>query len=212
MPVTVNSNPANCNPRSSVEESGSKPSAEPLAIGLINNMPDGALEATERQFVSLLNAASDGIPIRLSFHALPGIPRNEFGTNHIARFYSSAETLWNTRLDGLIVTGREPLSPNLRDEPYWESFTKVLEWAKEYTHSTVWSCLAAHAATLHMDDINRIKSEHKRFGIFECEQLSGHPLTDGTPSCFRMPRASRIVLRDTENSTANSLSVGNSSR
>ena len=31
-----------------------------LRIGLVNNMPDSAFKATERQFVSLLNAASDG--------------------------------------------------------------------------------------------------------------------------------------------------------
>src|SRR5438876_3876792 len=31
-----------------------------LEIGLINNMPDPALEATERQFVALLDSAADG--------------------------------------------------------------------------------------------------------------------------------------------------------
>jgi homoserine O-succinyltransferase len=47
-----------------------------LTIGLINNMPDGALEATERQFISLLDSASDGIQIRLLLYALPGVPRS----------------------------------------------------------------------------------------------------------------------------------------
>ena len=31
-----------------------------LSIGLVNNMPDGALRATERQFIHLLRAASGG--------------------------------------------------------------------------------------------------------------------------------------------------------
>src|SRR5271155_5081748 len=122
-----------------------------IAIGLINNMPDGALDATERQFISILDSASEEIQVQLSFHALPDIPRNEIGARHVRDFCSNANNLWDKTLDGLIVTGREPLTLNLKDEPYWRSFTEVLEWAKNNTHSTVCSCLAAHAAILHMD-------------------------------------------------------------
>ena len=160
-----------------------------LRIGLINNMPDGALRATEHQFFSLLDSASDGILIRLSLYALSGVPRKEPARSHIGSFYSSVENLWDRRLDGLIVTGREPLMPNLRDEPYWESFTRVLEWAQDSTYSAVWSCLAAHAAILHLDGIGRIKSDDKHFGIFECERLSDHRLTAGTPSRIRLPHS-----------------------
>jgi homoserine O-succinyltransferase len=160
-----------------------------ITIGLINNMPDGALEATERQFLSLLNSVSEGISIHLSLYSLPGIPRNEFGSRHIQNYYTSVENLGDTHLDGLIVTGREPLTPNLADEPYWESFTRVLEWARNNTYSSVWSCLAAHAALLHMDGISRIKSDDKHCGVFECEQLSDHPLTAGTPPHFALPHS-----------------------
>ena len=152
-------------------------------------MPDGALEATERQFLSLLDSASEGIQIRLSFHALPNVPRNESGARYVRNFYSSAENLWGKHLDGLIVTGREPLTSNLKDEPYWESFAEVLEWAKENTYSTVWSCLAAHAALLHLDGIGRVKSNDKYCGVFECGQLSDHPLTTDAPSCFKLPHS-----------------------
>ena len=149
-------------------------------------MPDGALEATERQFLSLLNSASDGMSIRLSLYSLPDVPRNEMGERHVRRFYSSTESLRDRQLDGLIVTGREPLTSNLADEPYWESFTGILEWASENTRSTIWSCLAAHAATLHMDGIHRIKSSHKHCGVFDCTRLSDHPLTAGTPARFKL--------------------------
>lgn len=164
-------------------------SSRNLTIGLINNMPDAALEATERQFVSLLDSASEGFSIRLSLYSLPGVPRNELGAHRVSNFYSSVENLWDTRLDGLIVTGREPLTSNLADEPYWESFAKVVEWAQDNTHSTVWSCLAAHAAVLHMDGISRIKSPEKNFGVFECARLSDHPLMPNAPSCFALPHS-----------------------
>lgn len=160
-----------------------------LTIGLINNMPDGALEATENQFISLLNSASEGISVRLVFYSLPGVPRNEAGARHVKTFYRSAEHLLDTQLDGLIVTGREPMTPSLRDEPYWQSFTEILEWARNSTFSTVWSCLAAHAAVLHLDGIERVRSNNKHCGVFECEQLSHHQLTNGAPSGFALPHS-----------------------
>jgi homoserine O-succinyltransferase len=152
-------------------------------------MADGALEATERQFVSLLESASDDFLIRLSFYSLPCVPRNEAGSRHIRGFYLSTEDLWDTHLDGLITTGREPLTKNLSDEPYWDSLTKVLGWARENTHSSVWSCLAAHAALLHMDGIGRVRSNQKHCGIFECTQVANHCLTAGTPSRMRLPHS-----------------------
>jgi len=120
--------------------------ATSIHIGLINNMPDAALKATERQFLTLLNSAASGVRLRLSLYALPDVPRSVEGRRHINRFYSGIENLWDSHVDGLIVTGTEPRAANLKDEPYWENFTRVLEWAEHNTHSAVWSCLAAHAA------------------------------------------------------------------
>ena len=76
-------------------------------------MADSALEATERQFISLLGAASDSFSIQLSLFALPGIPRGEVALRRIHERYVSTELLDELKLDGLIVTGREPLTPNL---------------------------------------------------------------------------------------------------
>jgi homoserine O-succinyltransferase/O-acetyltransferase len=166
--------------------------AEPkgcIKIGLVNNMSDEALKATERQFISLLDSASDNKPIHLSFYTLPGVPRNGFTASHISSRYSNIEELWDGHLDGLIVTGREPKAANLADEPYWDSFTRVLAWAKENCHATVLSCLAAHAAILHMDGIRRVKRDDKVFGIFECARVSDHPLTAGTTPHFRLPHS-----------------------
>lgn len=196
MPVCLNSNPDGYERQPCAKALSAKSSEEclerssrNLTIGLINNMPDGAFEATERQFLSLLDTASDGISIQLSLHSLPGIPRNEVAARHASNSYSSVENLWNIHLDGLIVTGREPMTPSLVDEPYWDSLTKVLNWARDNTYSTVWSCLAAHAALLQMDGISRIKSNEKHFGVFECDRLSDHPLLAGAPPRFRIPHS-----------------------
>jgi len=169
-----------------------------IHIGLINNMPDGALQATERQFLTLLDSASDGVVVRLSLYALPDIPRNEPGRCHINRFYSSIENLWDSHLDGLIVTGAEPHTANLKDEPYWHNLTRVLDWAEHNTHSTVWSCLAAHAAVLHTDGIARHRFSDKRFGAFECAPALEHPLTAGVPSRFQVPQSRWNGIRENE--------------
>jgi homoserine O-succinyltransferase/O-acetyltransferase len=160
-----------------------------VTIGLVNNMPDAALQATERQFTGLLNAAADGVAVRLQSYALPDIPRSDWGRDYVARSYAPIDELWESRLDGLIVTGTEPRSPNLRDEPYWKSLTQIMEWAERHTRSAVWSCLATHATVLHLDDIDRRPLDDKRFGIFECDRVGDHPLTAGVPRRIPMPHS-----------------------
>jgi homoserine O-succinyltransferase len=160
-----------------------------IKIGLVNNMSDEALKATERQFISLLDSASGNLPIHLSFYRLLGVPRSGFTAGLMSNCYSNIEELWDRDIDGLIVTGREPMAANLEDEPYWDSFTRMLAWAQENCHATVFSCLAAHAAILHMDGIRRVKRDDKAFGIFQCARVSDHPLIAGTVSHFRLPHS-----------------------
>jgi len=160
-----------------------------LVIGLMNNMPDAALQATERQFSSLLSAASAGLNVRLVRCRITSIPRSEAAESHLRENYVDVESLLGSEIDGLIVTGREPLTADLRDEPYWDTFVEVLEWAREKTASTIWSCLAAHAAVLHMDDIQRVRSEQKHWGVFDCGRASGHDLLSEVPERFRIPHS-----------------------
>ena len=47
-----------------------------LTIGLVNNMPDAALDATERQFIDLIRAASASLIVRLKLFSVPTIPRS----------------------------------------------------------------------------------------------------------------------------------------
>jgi len=166
-----------------------KTEANCIDIGLINNMPGAALEATERQFRAQLSAAADGVVVRLSLYALPDVPRSDLAQHHVSYFYSHISDLWDRRLDGLIVTGTEPRTSNLMDEPYWASLTRLLEWAESHTHSAIWSCLAAHAALLHMDGIVRRPLRDKRFGVFECAKVSGHSLMAAVPASLQMPHS-----------------------
>ena len=120
---------------------------------------------------------------------MPDVQRTDLGQRRVSGFYSDINDLWDSHLDGLIVTGTEPRSPNLMDEPYWGSLTGLMDWAERHTHSAVWSCLAAHAAVLHIDGIVRRPLRDKRFGVFECERVSDHPLTATVPARLQMPHS-----------------------
>ena len=160
-----------------------------LDIAIINNMPDGAMKSTERQFLQLLDSAADTLIVNVTFYALAEVPRSERAGRHIQSFYAPIDELWNRRLDGLIVSGAEPQTPDLNEEPYWNSLTGLLEWAGHNAHSSIWSCLAAHAAVLHLDGIRRRRLADKRFGLFQCLPIADHAMTAGLPARVVMPHS-----------------------
>lgn len=159
-----------------------------INIAIVNNMPDSALEATERQFIGLLARASERLSVRVRLFALPGMPRSETMQRYVAGHYADIAELWKTPVDGLIVTGTEPRQA-LPCEPYWPAFTGLVDWARRNTISTVWSCLAAHAAVLHLDGVDRVALPDKCFGVFQCERVSNHPLTAASAQVWHVPHS-----------------------
>jgi homoserine O-succinyltransferase len=154
--------------------------ADSIHIAFINNMPDAALEDTELQFFELLDATAGEIPVRIRLHSLPGIPRGERGRQRLKTFYFEFDDLWNERFDAVIVTGTEPCTPRLQNEPYWPMLAELIDWAESNTISAVWSCLAAHASVLRGDGIERRRLSDKKFGVFEFSKITEHMLTKQT--------------------------------
>lgn len=169
-----------------------------ITLGLINNMPDPALEDTELQFFELLDIASGDVPVIIKLYSLTGIPRTDRGQRHLNSFYFGFEDLWNNRFDGIIVTGTEPHQPSLRDEPYWSTLTQVLDWAEQNTFSTVLSCLAAHASVLHRDGVNRHRLPDKQFGVFDSTKKCDHALTSRIADRIRFPHSRWNEVRANE--------------
>lgn len=160
-----------------------------ITVGLVNNMPDAALTSTERQFTGLMRAASSRVVVRLLLFSIPEIPRGEEATQEIRDRYRDISELWDSRVDGLIVTGTEPRAKNLKDEPYWNTLSQVVDWAYHNTTAAIWSCLAAHAAVLHINGIERQPAAAKVHGIFDCETAYLHPMTVDTARGFRVPHS-----------------------
>lgn len=160
-----------------------------LSIGLVNNMPDGALRATERQFVHLLRAAAGATPVRFHRYHLPSIARGPEAAAYLAAQSRDAAALGRVRLDALVVTGCEPKAATLTDEPYWADFVRLVGWVRDSGTPSYWSCLAAHAAVLALDGIERHRLPAKRCGLLTCEARTSHPLLDGVATRLAMPHS-----------------------
>jgi homoserine O-succinyltransferase len=152
-------------------------------------MPDAALRSTERQFRALLARAANGLPFRLTLYFLPERPRTEAAWSHIRRYYQDVSKLWSSKLDGLIVTGAEPNTHSLQDEPYWPTLARLVDWAEDHTTSTIWLCLAAHAAVLHLDGVERRAFRQKLFGVFDCVKTVDHAIFQGLSSSWPVPHS-----------------------
>lgn len=174
-----------------------------LAIAIINNMPDPALRDTEEQFLTLLADAAHDRRVRVSFCSLPGVPREEAARAHIGRRYITLEELFDGRqVDGVIITGAEPRTPSLREEAYWPELLEVFAWAERHTSSAILSCLAAHAAVLAADGIERHRLAAKRCGIFACAPVTDHPLLRGIREPIPLPHSRWNELWEPELATA----------
>jgi homoserine O-succinyltransferase len=169
-----------------------------LTIGLINNMPDTALQATERQFTQLLKAGAGNTRIHLHCFSLPSVKRSQPTQRLINSQYTDIADLDRLHIDGLIVTGAEPNAATLTEEPFWQDLTGIIDWAKTNTRSTIWSCLAAHAAVLHLDGIERRRLETKCSGVFDCAKVNDHWLTRGISSPLKISHSRVNALREND--------------
>ena len=169
-----------------------------LTIGLINNMPDAALQATERQFKGLLKAAAESNIVDLRYFSFPSVKRSWAARSRIERFYTDISDLNHLRLDGLIVTGAEPKAEFLTEEPYWQEFTDLVDWAEANTRSTIWSCLAAHAAVLHLNGIERHQLRKKCSGVFDCHKVADDWLTRDVPAPLKVSHSRLNGLRGSD--------------
>ncbi len=132
-------------------------------------MPDQAVEATKAQFSRLLQFASQGMAFRLRCYTLPNVQRSETARRSMAQNHDDIEALYARGADALIVTGTEPRADSLEQEPYWNDFARLVDWARHHTQGALWSCLAAHVAVQRLDGVKRVRTGEKLSGIFACE-------------------------------------------
>ncbi|HET6565807.1 MAG TPA: homoserine O-succinyltransferase [Xanthomonadales bacterium] len=161
-----------------------------LHIGLLNMMPDAALEATERQFIRLVGNCNRIAQFYVYPFSLPGLPRGSDAQEYIDQNYCQFETLKKEGLDALIITGANVINPDLSREPFWEPLTQVMDWAEENVSSILCSCLATHAILKYRHGIERQPMPEKKWGVYRHRvSQSHHPLLRDINTRFDVPHS-----------------------
>jgi homoserine O-succinyltransferase len=161
-----------------------------LHIGLLNMMPDAALEATERQFIRLVGNCNRIAQFYVYPFSLPGLKRGAEAEAYIQQNYCNFDTLRAEGLDALVITGANVINPDLSKEAFWGPLTQVMDWAEENVSSILCSCLATHAILKYRYGIERQPMPQKRWGVFSHKvSHSQHPLLRDINTRFDVPHS-----------------------
>ncbi len=161
-----------------------------LHIGLLNMMPDKALQATERQFFRLVNESNQIAQFHMHPFTLRELARGEEARAHIEQYYDTFEEIREQGLDALIITGANVTQPDLTREPFWLPLKEVVDWAYDNVTSTLCSCLATHAVLQFRYGQKRHPLPAKRWGVYSHRVVDPrHPLVMGGNTRFDVPHS-----------------------
>ena len=161
-----------------------------LHIGLLNMMPDAALQITERQFMRLVGNSNQIAQFYVHVFSVPGLERSAKTEAYIDEYYTTFECVKDEGLDALIITGANVANPSLDQEDFWQPLTEVIEWARVNVTSTLCSCLSTHALMKYFYQIERVKRDTKKWGVFEHRVTEPqHPLLREINTRFDVPHS-----------------------
>lgn len=161
-----------------------------LHIGFLNLMPNAAFQATERQFLRLVGSSNQIVQYYVYPFTIPGVDRDAVTQDYIDKYYSDFETVKNSGLDALIITGTNPANPTLDQEPFWDPLGEVIDWASKEVTSVLCSCLAVHAIVKHLHSIERQPLSKKRWGVYSHRiTQDNHPLLRNINTRFDVPHS-----------------------
>ena len=161
-----------------------------LHIGLLNMMPDQALQATERQFLRLLAASNHIAQFYVHLISVPELPRGKQAQQHIDTYYESFAKIKERGLDALIITGANIVGSDLSKELFWNPLIEIVDWAEDNVTSQLCSCLASHAVLDFRYGLKRQRQQHKIWGVFPHRVVNrNHPLVKDINTNFDVPHS-----------------------
>lgn len=164
-------------------------SSPDLRIGILNLMPDAALRATDRQFLRLVAAGAGEYDIAVYPFTVAADARGAEARAHIGQYYATFDGVREVGLDGLIVTGANPVQDELEREAFWSGLGQVLDWGREETSSILCSCLATHAVVQKYRDTTRVRLPQKMWGLYRHRIVADHPLLEGLEEPVEAPHS-----------------------
>lgn len=161
-----------------------------LHIGLLNMMPDAALQVTEQQFIRLVGSCNQIVQFYVHPFTVPGLERSDATQAYIDEYYMDIEDIYASGLDALIITGANVSNPRLEQEPFYKTLTEVMEWADDNVTSVLCSCLSTHALMKHFHDIDRVPLPRKQWGVYSHRVVAKrHPLMRNINTRFDVPHS-----------------------
>lgn len=167
-----------------------------LHIGLLNMMPDAAMEVTERQFFRLIGRSDRIAQFYMHPFTIPGIERSVDAQNYIDQYYETFEEIKANGLDALIITGANVTDSNLMNVEFFDPLREVLDWAFEHVTSVLCSCLSTHAVMQALYNEKRHFMSEKLWGVYT-HKISdeNHPLTRGINTSFHAPHSRHNAIK-----------------
>src|SRR5689334_7879697 len=169
--------------------SGHSPAA--VHIGLLNNMPDATLRATELQFARLLKDAAGNLDVRLRLFSLASLPRSAETRARMAGFYDDAAFIQAANIDALIVTSTALAAEGLGAAACWKELAELIDWAQTGTISALFSGYASVAAVQHLDGIVHHVLPAKLCGVYASTRAEDDPLFFNSAPSVPVPHARR---------------------
>lgn len=161
-----------------------------LHVGLLNMMPDAALEATERQFFRLVGESNPIAQFYMHPFTFRELPRGQVGQAHVDTYYETFEAIKAQGLDALIITGANVEGAELSEQPFWGPLIEVIDWAYDNVTSTLCSCLASHAVLEFRYGQKRQPLGLKRWGVYPHRVMEvSHPLVSDVNTRFDVPHS-----------------------
>ena len=161
-----------------------------LHIGLLNMMPDKALEATERQFLRLVGESNQIAQFYVHPFTLKELVRSEAGAAHVKQYYIDIDEIKEKGLDALIITGANVIGSELSKQAFWTPLKAFTDWAYDNVTSTLCSCLATHALLEFRYGLKRRPLPNKRWGVYPHHVVDkSHPLVLGVNTRFDVPHS-----------------------
>jgi homoserine O-succinyltransferase len=144
--------------------------ARPPRIGVLDLMTKPVNGQARSHWTRLLDIAPGRMPpehvINLDPHAGPAP-----GT------LPSAVRVWLRSLGALVVTGAEPRSADLDQDPVHNLVGRILDVTSARSTPVLFSCLSAHSALRHLHSLPRRRLPEKRVGVLP------HTVTDAAGPC-----------------------------
>jgi len=118
------------------------------------------------------------------------LKRGAEGQAYVDQYYETFEQIKAQGLDALIISGAQPVQPELCNEPFWAPLIEVIDWAYENVTSTLCSCLATHAVMQFRYQQKRKLRGFKRWGVYSHQTVDRrHPLVADVNTRFDVPHS-----------------------